>query len=76
MHCNSIAYKNQNQDCDIKGCRPFYLETPTVCDFEGNLCGFQQGSENNFNWWIEKPRETQYIQKPRIDSYNSTKGKR
>lgn len=47
-----------------------------MCDFEGNLCGFQQGSENNFDWWIEKPREAQYIQRPRIDSNNSTKGKR
>ncbi|XP_052714744.1 uncharacterized protein LOC128188023 [Crassostrea angulata] len=58
----------------VRAFRTFIRKTPTVCDFEGNLCGFQQGSENNFDWWIEKPRETQYIQKPRIDSNNSTKG--
>lgn len=58
----------------VRAFRTFIRKTPTVCDFEGNLCGFQQGSENNFDWWIEQPRETQHIQKPRIDSYNSTKG--
>jgi hypothetical protein len=52
----------------------FHQEAPISCDFEGNICGFNQSFLDDFDWWIEKPMETQHLQKPRLDSRNSTKG--
>ncbi|XP_022342446.2 tolloid-like protein 1 [Crassostrea virginica] len=50
------------------------LFSPKFCDFEGNFCGFSQSDQDNFDWWIEKPKITQQEQLPRLDSKNSTKG--
>ncbi|XP_061196734.1 uncharacterized protein LOC133205009 [Saccostrea echinata] len=58
----------------VRTFRSSRIRIPTLCDFEGNLCGFSQSYEDYFDWWVDKPKDTQYLQKPRLDNKNSTKG--
>ena len=53
----------------------FIVEIHRPCSFEGNMCGYTNIQENDFDWFVYKPVASMDNQKPKTDRYNLTYGK-
>ncbi|KAK3084182.1 hypothetical protein FSP39_009668 [Pinctada imbricata] len=59
---------------DLIGPSGITCETPRKCSFEGDICGYVNEKDDDFDWSVSKPIPSMDNQKPKKDHSNTTYG--